>query len=239
MTADAQRNRQLAWGDCLNVRDLGGHPTHDGRETAWRAVVRADSLSALGPDGCAAVEAYGVRTVIDLRLETELATAPNPFAGREDCGVAYANLSLIDPTAAPPPPYATLADDYKSILSRFPDPLSQILTAIARAPEGGVVVHCAGGRDRTGIVVALLLAIAAEYALSTEYRRPRDEAWLADGPGDSAEREQRYAWGITRAEVMLEFLTHLDRAHSGVEAYLLAIGVTAEDIARLRARLLS
>jgi protein tyrosine/serine phosphatase len=208
-------------------------------------VIRADSLSKLGPDGCAALEAYGVRTIVDLRLATEVEGAPNPFASRDDCDVTYLNLSLFDPTAAPTPPYATLADDYKGVLARFPDPIQEVMTAIARAREGGVVVHCAGGRDRTGIVAALLLAlarvphetIAADYAVSTAYLRPRDEEWLANGPGDRAERERAYAWGITRAEVMLELLAHLDDSHGGAEGYLRAIGVAPPDIARLSARL--
>ena len=246
MVPNQERGRRLTWGECLNVRDLGGYRTLDGRETAWGAVIRADSLARLGPDGCAALEAYGVRTIIDLRLATELESAPNPFAARDGCDVAYLNLSLIDPTAEPPPPFATLADDYKDLLVRFPSPIQGIMTAIARAPEGGVVVHCAGGRDRTGIVAGLMLAlagvphetIAADYALSTEYLRPRDEEWLANGPGDRAERERSYAWGITRAEVMLDLLAHLDESHGGVEGYLVGIGVEPADFGRLRHRLL-
>jgi protein tyrosine/serine phosphatase len=245
MVVDGEPSRRLTWGDCLNARDLGGYRTLDGHETAWRAVVRADSLAKLGPDGCAALEAYGVRTIVDLRFAHELESAPNPFAARDDCDVAYLNLSLFDPTAEPPPPYATLADDYKGVVARFPGPIQEIMTAIARAQEGGVVVHCAGGRDRTGIVAALLLAlahvphetIAADYALSTAYLRPRDEEWLANGPGDRAERERAYTWGITRAEVMLDLLAHLDQGHGGADGYLRGIGVDPLDISRLSARL--
>jgi protein-tyrosine phosphatase len=241
------RTRRLLWGDCYNVRDLGGHRTPDGRETAWGAVIRADSLSRLTPEGCDALRAYGVRTIVDLRLMSETAVAQHPFAPPTGGEIAYYNISLFDPAAGPAPAYATLADDYKGVLARFPDTIRDVMTTIARAPEGGVVVHCAGGRDRTGIVVALLLAlagvphdaIAADYALSTEYLRPRDEEWLANGPGDRAERERSYARGLTKAEVMLEFLAHLDERHGGAEAYVLGIGVKPADIARLCTRLVS
>ena len=245
MVAEDNRARRLLWDGCLNARDLGGYRTADGRETAWGVVIRADSLARLTPEGCAALEAYGIRTIVDLRLAGEVESEPNPFAAREGGAITYQNLSLIDPAAGPGPAHSTLADDYKGVLSRFAATIRDVITAIARAPEGGVVVHCAGGRDRTGIVAALLLAlagvahetIAADYALSTEYLRPRDEEWLANGPGDRAERERAYVWGLTKAEVMIELLAHLDERHGGAEGYLREIGVDPADVERLQARL--
>src|SRR5262249_47969420 len=67
--------RHLDWAGCVNVRDLGGLPTSDGRTTRWRAVVRADNLDRLTPQGWAALDAYGVRTVVDLREDEERSTA--------------------------------------------------------------------------------------------------------------------------------------------------------------------
>src|SRR5262249_48368933 len=80
--------------------------------------------------------------------------------------------------------------------------------------------------------------IAEDYALSTEYLRPYDEDWLANGPGERAEREAAYAKYYSRAEVMLEVLAYLDERYGSPEVYLLHAGVTPEEIARLRARLL-
>ena len=102
-----------------------------------------------------------------------------------------------------------------------------------------------GGKDRTGLVSAILLELAgveratigADYALTAECLRPREEEWLANGPGDRAERERLLALYAPRAEVMIEVLDDLDRRYGGVEAYLLRAGVTPEDIARLRERL--
>ena len=74
------RLRLLPWEGCLNVRDLGGCVTRDGRETRWRAVIRADTLCRLSATGVQALLDYGIRTIIDLRSADERATDPNPFA---------------------------------------------------------------------------------------------------------------------------------------------------------------
>jgi protein-tyrosine phosphatase len=247
MAIGEQRVRRLTWEGCLNARDLGGYPTLDGRETRWGAIVRSDNPAELTAAGRAALVAHGVRSIVDLRTPDEVAHHPNPFAGPGPHGIAYTNVSLLDPAAEPPAGFTTLADDYKRMLDRFRPSVAAIMTAIARAPAGGVLVHCMAGKDRTGIVSALLLelvgvpreTIGADYALTAECLRPREEEWLANGPGERADRERALATYAARAEVMLEVLDDLDRRHGGVEAYLLEAGVTGEDITRLRERLLS
>jgi protein-tyrosine phosphatase len=241
-----ERTRRLAWEGLLNARDLGGYPAAEGRETRWGAVVRSDSPAALTPAGRQALIGYGVRCIVDLRLPEEVADRPNPFAEPDTHGIAYTNVSFIDPAAAPPQDVATLADDYKRMLDRFHPAVSAVMAAIARAPEGGVLVHCAAGKDRTGLVSALLLGlvgvqsqtIAADYALTAECLRPREQAWLDNGPGERAEREALLARVAPTAEVMLEVLDHLVDRYGGVEAYLLHAGVAPADLDRLRARLL-
>lgn len=244
MTVGEERGRRLAWEGCLNVRDLGGYPTAGGGETRWGAIVRADNLAQLTDDGRAALIDYGIRTIVDLRKPEEIALHPNPFAEAGTHGIEYRNISLVDP-AAPSPGFTTLANDYKGMLDRFQPTMGEIMTAIARSPVGGVLIHCMAGKDRTGIVSALLLAlagvpretIAADYALTAECLRPVDEEFLRNGPGDRATREAQVATFSPRAEVMCEVLEHLDERHGGVERYLRQAGLTAEDIDSLRVRL--
>ena len=240
--------RRLPWEGCLNARDLGGYPAAGGRQTRWGAVVRSDSPAALTEAGRAALAGYGVRAIVDLRLPDELARDPNPFAEPGDHGIAYANVSFIDPAAAPPDGARTLAEDYLSMLQRFRGQVAEVVTAVARAPEGGVLVHCAAGKDRTGLVSALLLGlagvpaetIAADYALTAECLRPREQEWLESGPPEErAEREAILARFAPTAEVMLEVLRGLDERHGGVERYLLDAGVPRADLERLRQRLLA
>jgi len=239
--------RLLDWEGCLNARDLGGYETSDGRETRWGTVVRSDNPAALTEAGRAALAGYGVRAIVDLRLPAELADHPNPFAEPGDHGIAYTNVSFIDPAAAPPDAVTTLAEDYLQMLDRFRPGVAEVMSAVARAPDGAVVIHCAAGKDRTGLISALLLGladvpaatIAADYAMTAELLRPRDQAWLERCPPEErAEREAMLARYAPTAEVMLEVLAGLDERHGGVEAYLLDAGVPRADLERLCDRLL-
>ena len=248
MTIEREWTRRLAWEGVLNARDLGGYPAAGGRETRWGAVVRSDSLADLTAAGQAALAGYGVRTIIDLRLADEIAQDPNPFAQPGDHGIAYTNISIIDPAAGFPPDTYTLADNYLWMLDRFRGFVAEVMAAIADAPEGGVLIHCAAGKDRTGLISALLLGlagvpaetIAADYAMTAELLRPREQAWLAAVPPEErAEREAMLARYAPRAEVMLEVLAGLEERYGGVEGYLLAAGVSPADLDRLRERLLA
>jgi protein-tyrosine phosphatase len=245
-TEQREWTRLLEWEGCLNARDLGGYETEDGREICWGTVVRSDCPAALTEAGRAALADYGVRAIVDLRLPAELAEDPNPFAEPGDHGIAYTNVSFIDPAAAPPDAVSTLAEDYLQMLDRYRQRVAEALAAIARAPDGAVLVHCAAGKDRTGLISALLLGlvevpaetIAADYAMTAELLRPRERAWLEGlPPEERAEREAMIARYAPTAEVMLQVLEGLGERHGGVEPYLRSTGLGQDDLERLRERL--
>jgi protein-tyrosine phosphatase len=246
MTIDEQQRRLLAFEGLYNARDLGGYPTRDGQETRWGAVVRADNLFRLTEAGRRALAEYGICRVIDLRKPEELATHPNPFAATGTHGIDFVHISLVDPAAAPPETFTTLAGDYKRLVDSFAPSIVKIMRSIARAPEGAVLIHCHAGKDRTGIISAMLLElacvpddiIAADYALTAENNRPVDEHWLEHGPGDRAWREQELARFAPHAHVMADLLGHLRERYAGTEGYLRGAGLTVEDIERIRARLI-
>jgi protein-tyrosine phosphatase len=155
-------------------RDLGGMRTTDGRTIRHSALFRARSLDHLEPAGWAALHEAGVRTLIDLRNDDERTAAPSP------AGIAALHLPLDgagdrefwDEWSADwrfgTPVY------YGPHIERFPERSTAVLAAIAGAAPGGVLFHCMGGRDRTGIIAMLVLAlvgvapedIAADYELS-------------------------------------------------------------------------
>lgn len=183
-----ERTRRLTWDSCYNTRDIGGFKLGDGRETRWRAVIRSDNLCRLTHAGRASLVEYGVRTVIDVRAPSELLVDPPPFAMPDPrIGVACLNLPFFtddDLAASPANDTQPAAEIYVLMLHRFAPRVATIMTGVARAEEGGVLVHCLAGKDRTGLIVALLLSlvgvpddvIAADYALSSEYLRPDTEA---------------------------------------------------------------
>jgi protein tyrosine/serine phosphatase len=249
MLKEDHLSRHLAWEGCVNARDLGGLPTRDGAVIRPGAVVRSESPEYLTAAGREALVAHGIRTIVDIRLPDEAKGSPHHFMGEGDHSVHYVNISLINPDPAAwtdtyvdlPP----LAEDYKSLLDRFAAQVGAIVRAIADAPEGGVLVHCAAGKDRTGLTAALLLdlvgvsrdLIAADYALSSGNLRERLRAWVASVPEEREEREAMILRGTTLPEVMLEVLAHLDERYGGTEGYLLAAGCRPEHLTRLRARL--
>ena len=155
-------------------RDLAGLRTADGRAIRPGALVRARSLDHLDAEDWQALYALGVRTLIDLRNDDERASAPAPP------GITAVHLPLDgvedrefwDEWAADwrfgTPVY------YGPHLARFPERSVAVLTTIAYARPGGVLFRCMGGRDRTGLIAMLALAlvgvvpedIAADYELS-------------------------------------------------------------------------
>jgi protein-tyrosine phosphatase len=218
--------RRLNWEGCANVRDLGGLRTEDGRETVWGAVARGDTPDNLTPAGWDALIAHGVRTIVDLRNDdertadairpAEIATVHVPLDGVEDTEF-WAEWGTG-------PQFGTPLY-YRPHLDRFPERNARAIAAVAQAEPGGVLIHCVGGTDRAGQIAMLLLAlvgvapeeIAADYVLSGD-----DQAEFLASRGTSS------------TEVILSTLAEID-----VEAYLLASGVRASELAAVRDRMLS
>jgi protein tyrosine/serine phosphatase len=233
--------RHLDWEGCFNTRDLGGLPTLRG-PTRFGRIVRSDSLSTLTADGWAALEAYGIRTVVDLRNEDEIGpdAAPRPGSietihvpldgseDREFWDVWENGLEFGTPLY------------YRPHLERLPERSAAVLAAIARAAPGGVAFHCVGGRDRAGQVAMLVLAlagvepeaIAADYGLSPARLGPLYEARGQPNPEPELERFLRER-GTSAGEVIVATLSELD-----LERTLAAGGLEPADLARLRERLL-
>ncbi len=231
--------RDLHWPDCLNVRDLGGLPVDGGGAIRRGALIRADALSRLTGEGVAAARAAGVSRVIDLRRPAEAGSVSHPFAGDP----VYRNIPVQNP-ADPNHEWLTLAEIYCTMLDLRPDLFAQAFAAVADAPPGAVVVHCAGGKDRTGIITAFALSvagvaddvIAADYALTEERLREDSRAFL-ELIDDPKLRTVLAGLQPTPPTIMLDTLAHLRERHGGVARYLLAAGVTESQIAAVHDRL--
>jgi protein tyrosine/serine phosphatase len=243
--------RDLVWDGCINVRDLGGLPTEDGARTRHGSVIRADSVGLLSRDGWQAVAEAGVTRIVDLRQEFEAVDdPPRDFAIDVVDVPIFEDLddedwARVEALAAAAP---TNADSqrlvYLHFLERARHRFVAALAAVADAPDGAVVVHCHGGKDRTGIVVALLLRlagvpideIASDYALSGERLRPRHERWFASAESDE-ERARIERIAATPAEAMQAVLEAIDEQYGGVERYLLDAGLPADVLEAARRRL--
>jgi protein-tyrosine phosphatase len=239
--------RDLVWDGCINVRDLGGHATEDGRETRFGAVVRADSVRKLSPSGWDALVGHGIRTIVDLRFHSELDADP-PLELPVDVvhvpvfpepSPEWKEIDAIGDAAGPGAPGIRAV--YAELLRRRAARFADAVTAVARAPEGGVVIHCTAGKDRTGLVSALLLRlagvsiadVATDYAVTTANLQDDTEAWVA-AAANEGEREWRRRVAGSPPEAMAGVLADL----GDVAAFLRAAGATEDDLARVRGRLL-
>ena len=254
----------MAWIEldgAVNVRDLGGLPTEDGGKTADARLLRGDNLQELSPaDVATLVGEIGVTTVVDLRSSDELASeGPAPLDGV--AGVLHVHHPVLPEAGSATDaasdvlliqadrdrsryPADPICGHYLGYLEDRPDQVAAALRSIARS-EGAALVHCAAGKDRTGVVVALALtaagvrpqAVVADYAASAD----RTEAILA-----RLRRSPTYARDIDskpadshrpRPETMAAFLEQMDSRYGGVGRWLAGHGFGDDDLRLLRAKL--
>jgi protein-tyrosine phosphatase len=232
--------RTLNFPSWFNARDLGGYPTSDGQTTRWRSILRADDPAQLTSEGLQTLADFGVATVVDLRWPEEIADSPNPI---RDLGhIRYHNISLLSRTGGE---WAALTGEISkerwvcAVLEHSRSELRSVLTTMANCAPGPLLFHCVAGKDRTGTIAAMLLAladvipeaIAYDYAMSSENLR---ESYLVRhahlGREAILEALRCPPEGVHN---MLEFLD----GFGGVAGYLADIGLADDEIERLRARL--
>ncbi|MFE5293298.1 tyrosine-protein phosphatase [Isoptericola sp. NPDC056618] len=230
--------RAVRWGALPNARDLGGLPTVDGGRTRAGRLYRTSRLDAAGPDGLAAMADAGVRTVVDLRNAAEIVPLDLPPS------VTRHHRPVEDPDdaafMAAWAPHLDTPRYYATVLERWPDLVADVFRTIAAAPDGAVVYHCAGGRDRTGMITALLLTLVGvprpvvvdDYLVAV--RANNDRAVTEPGWGEPHRGpDELVAWCDAVAAALGEFLDGVDP-----ERYLRAHGVTDAELDRVRRRLL-
>jgi protein-tyrosine phosphatase len=242
--------RDLAWDGCLNVRDLGGLPTENGGSTRFGSVIRADSVGMLTPDGWQALLETGVTRIVDLRAQVEIDEDPPRGSDVEVVHVpvldhfdeeTWEEIRLLSEAA---PSHAAATElVYLRFLEHCRPSFVRAVEAVATAP-GPVVFHCYGGKDRTGLVAAILLrlagvpvdVIAEDYALSAARLEPRHRRWLADAQ-DDAERARIERISATPGDAMKAVLDSLDRRYGGVDRYLLDGGLAPDVLEAAGSRL--
>jgi len=237
--ADADPPRKVALEGCFNFRDLGGYPTSDGRRTRWRHLFRADGLSRLTENDLSTLSALGVVTVIDLRTDLE-ADTQGRFPDDVD-GVSYHHLPLTDtlPGEEETPDWqraAFVSDRYLAMLSEGTATISTSLRLLADSRNRPAVFHCSVGKDRTGVLSALVLGflgvpddvIIDDYALSYEAMLKVLEH-LKERYPDADEIVERYRPVILSAEPasMAGFVAGVRRTYGSFDALADFLDVTA------------
>jgi protein-tyrosine phosphatase len=245
--------RTLAWDGCVNVRDLGGLPTEDGGETQHRRVIRADNIGALSEIGWRRLVDDGVVRIVDLRWPEEVAADPPRSVDVEVVQVSVLGESLDRSMAFIHELDANLDDvedvgdhyawSYVQFLERHPDRFARALTAVVEV-DGPVVIHCMGGKDRTGLVAALLLRLAGvatdtighDYAMSGPNLAAALAPWIEQAP-TAVTRRRRALLSQTPAAAMHRVIEAIEARHDTVAGYLAAAGLSPAQIEQLQRRL--
>ena len=227
-TTDPERHLILA--GTRNVRDVGGYPAANGRRTRWRTLLRSDELTRIPRPTRRALEALGLRQVIDLRWPEELVISPNTF--RNSPSVRYSSIPLL---ADDPTPHAGLAGMYRHVLDARGTQLAEVARALLADDGLPAVIGCAAGKDRTGVTIALLLdlvgvprdVVVEDYAVSAKHFASavahielddwRSGSLVVDSPPEFIESA----------------LAHLDQHHGGARSLLRRLGLTDAELDRL------
>jgi protein-tyrosine phosphatase len=225
----------LDWDGCVNVRDLGGFPTPTG-DTAFGVFVRADNARKLTAAGWRAATEYGIRTVLDLRSEPECAADPPA-----NVNFTHTRLSLFDHFDGDPSYRADLMARvanvdmaerhrilYREALERDASRFAQAVGVLSEA-DGGVLFHCVGGKDRTGMLTALLLRLVGVAIEEVDADYVHSETRLERAP------DRAPGLNITPRGVIDQVVGAIEMRYGGVAEYLLQAGVPSERLDRIRA----
>jgi protein-tyrosine phosphatase len=238
--------RHIKIDGCYNLRDVGGYATSDGRRTRWRALLRSDSLHRLTPEGWRGLRDHGLRTIIDLRRPAEVERAG--YQLEAESGARYYHMPIFDDEAyhVVDMPARDLDELYRLLLDNCAAQFAAVLRAIGAEGAAPALIHCAVGKDRTGLAVALALGVAGvpratiaeDYALSRELLAPLYDDWRAYEREHGGDLERLERMIDTRSETMLRTLDYVDAHFGGIEGYLGWAGFTESERRSLREALI-
>lgn len=241
-----QSRRWVSLEGAFNFRDLGGYRTADGGWVRWESVFRSDALHHLSAADARALESLGIARIIDLRSPEEIAAlGRGPLAESPIEYVTASVLSSLSGEALGAPPGDDIAVRYLWYLDIGREAVVAAFEAVAGVEQGAVVFHCAAGKDRTGVLAALLLSvlgvdkvdIAADYALSNQAMSAILERLSRDPLHAESVAQMPANRKIVQSQTMARFLELLDQTHGGAQAWLEAAGASQSSIAALRTRL--
>lgn len=242
-------DRRIVLSGPVNFRDLGGYETVDGRQVRWRRLFRSDSLVPVTAEDARLLTGdLGLLAVIDLRTSKEVEREGR--GGLADVALHYHHIPLVDDVEHDPdrPWDRSLHEAYTHMLGKRAARLAEALEAIAaEVSEHPTVFHCVAGKDRTGIVAALVLAllgvsdddIVADYALTQDVMATMIERYPRRALRSSAGAPYPSAILRAEAETMRQTLGELADAYGSAAGWAAAAAVDPAVIAKLRDALLT
>lgn len=228
-----------------NVRDVGGYHTKDGRFLKTRTLIRADSLHSLTSADQQYLLDYGIKSIIDLRRDGEIHDDPSVFVN--STAVLYQNLPLHNgwDTIMENNKPDSLGYLYTSVLDNAQETVGKVITAVASPDAFPTIVHCQVGKDRTGIVLGLLLGLAGvphetiikDYTYSYNFLLPIVDEYRVKIHQQGGDLSLFDMLIQSPPEAMSQMLTHLDEKYGGIRPYLRHIGLSEEQLDLIKSQL--
>ncbi len=251
MTEDMDPRRHLELEGTVNTRDVGGYETRDGRHTKWGVLLRSDSLHELSPASKQVLVDFGLKSVLDLRKSAEMQKTRNVFFGSDT--VDYYHQNMVGDTLMREREHIPEELDYVEhmrwsysvVLDRRRSHIQDTLSLLARPGTLPALVHCAGGTERTGLIVGLVLGIVGvpeetiteDFALTARFTYANYLEKHPELSADSYTLEDHQA-KICRPDTMLAVLRTLEERYCSVVGFARHIGVSEEEMEALRDALL-
>lgn len=227
--------RRLMLSDTINTRDLGGYPAGGTKFTAYNKFLRSDVITKVSDDDIRLLLENKITTIVDLRNDNEVEKRPSAFLGNAEfhyhhCKM-YGDERIPEKAEDVAPSYFEMVKQEKSML--------KIMRVMACAKDG-VLFHCTAGKDRTGVVSALLLSLAgaadadiyADYIISQAYYYPMIQKYYEENPEISIEIL------TPKIEHIIGFLDLFYKKYNSAQEYLSKIGLTNSEISNLKKKLI-
>jgi protein-tyrosine phosphatase len=243
-------SRHIILRGAHNVRDLGGYANAQGAPIPWRRFLRADCLHRLDQGEPERLHFEGLRMVIDLRTAREVRDAPSSLARMR--GVEWVNLPLFDALSPSALADVEMPDDSHPLLAMYLTALetrgqaiNTILDRIASAQDGTVLFNCTAGKDRTGVIAALLLGlggvsrtdIIADYAMTAGLIPDLVQEFLSLSRAHGGDVDAYATLLESPPSAMAGMLAHIDQNYGSVTGYLDHIGIVVRTMSKLQTRL--
>jgi protein-tyrosine phosphatase len=239
-------SRHIPLSGTYNIRDLGGYKTHTGARVPWQTFFRGDNPNLLSVEGMNYLYGQGLRLVIDLRTKNEIKEASNPFENFP--GVEYINLPIFDDLAPVIMLQKQVSDEnpllhfYLEAIHGQGNAIKEVLKRISTIQDGAVMFNCTAGKDRTGIIAALLLGlvgvseeeIVKDYALTASLIPGLADRLLAESKARGINTERHSRMLESPGEVMKALLSEIENKFGSIENYLKENGMEQEEIQRLK-----
>lgn len=240
----SQQSDALVVDGLINLRDLGGMPTEAGATTVPRRLIRSELPHTLTDEELRAIVDLGIGTVVDLRTTSERERRPSSLAA---AGVRIVHAPIFTDDDEYPDHLPTAGEVYCWWLRERRTGVALAMNAIADAPSAPVLIHCHAGKDRTGVVVGMILRLAGvsiddiadDYALSGVQlvdMLARDRITAVERGMDPVRVERLFT--VPR-DAMVKTMECIDVEHGGVASLLRSLGLDGARIDRLRNLLLS